>query len=90
MKNLYIRHIELDNGLDSDSSNNLDNYLKNDNRNNDKRSQEEIYQAIVTRIKNTATNELSDQEANLAARNLISFCQKILDYKIKQMNKKIS
>ena len=57
---------------------------------NDKRSQEEIYQAIVTRIKSSRKNELSDHEVNAAARNLISFCQKILDYKIKQVktNKK--
>ncbi len=48
-----------------------------------KRSSEEIYQALVNRLKIIARYKLSDQEADSAVRNLIDFCQEIINYKIK-------
>ncbi|WP_425363604.1 hypothetical protein [Candidatus Tisiphia endosymbiont of Hybos culiciformis] len=59
--------------------------------NNDKRTSEEIYQAIINRLKIIAQDKkLTNQEAHAAARNLIGFCQEIINYKArKQRNKKI-
>ena len=59
--------------------------IKNDK---DKRSKEEIYWSIVNRIKVLAKEELSEQEAHSAARNLISFCQILIDYKINSKKKR--
>ncbi len=54
----------------------------------DKRSSEEIYQSIVARLKIITPNELTEQEAHEAARNLIGFCQEIIHYKIKTQKSK--
>lgn len=56
------------------------------NSNKGKRFPEEIYQALVNRLKIIARDELSDQEAHAAARNLIGFYQVIMDYTIKKQN----
>ncbi len=54
------------------------------------RSKEEIYASIVARIQTIYHDKLSNAEANEAARNLIDFCQEIINYKIKkQRDKKI-
>lgn len=51
----------------------------------DKRSSEEIYQAIINRLKIISKDKkLTNQEAHVAARNLIGFCQEIINYKIKK------
>ena len=59
--------------------------------NNDKRTSEEIYQAIINRLKIIAQDKkLTNQEAHAADRNLIGFCQEIINYKAKkQRDKKI-
>ncbi|WP_375319188.1 hypothetical protein [Candidatus Tisiphia endosymbiont of Oplodontha viridula] len=58
---------------------------------NDKRASEEIYQAIINRLKIIGKDKkLTNQETHAAARNLIGFCQEIINYKIKkQRDKKI-
>lgn len=48
-----------------------------------KRTKEEIYSSIVLRIKLMYRNRITDSEAQAAARNLISFCQEIIDCKLK-------
>ena len=48
----------------------------------DKRSSEEIYAAIVAKIKIMYKGKITETEACEAARNLISFCQEILSYKV--------
>ena len=48
--------------------------------NQDKRLPEEIYQAIVSRLKIISQDKLTDTEAHAAARNLIGFCQEIINY----------
>ncbi|WP_375331715.1 hypothetical protein [Candidatus Tisiphia endosymbiont of Temnostethus pusillus] len=50
----------------------------------DKRSSEEIYTAIVSKLTIMSKGKLTDQELHTAARNLIGFCQEITDYKIKK------
>ena len=53
----------------------------------DKSSSEEIYQSIVNKVKILAKEELSEQEAHSAAKNLISFCKILIDYKLKSKKK---
>ncbi|MFP3017820.1 MAG: hypothetical protein ACEY3E_02705 [Candidatus Tisiphia sp.] len=48
------------------------------------RTKEEIYASIVFRIKVMYHNKITDSEAHEAARNLIDFCQEIIDYKMKK------
>ncbi len=45
------------------------------------RSKNEIYETIVFRIKLMYKNQITDSEAQEAARNLINFCQEIVEYK---------
>ena len=51
---------------------------------NDKRSPKEIFTAIVGKLNIMSKNKLTDQELHAAARNLIGFCQEIIDYKMKK------
>lgn len=56
---------------------------------NDQRLPEEIYAAIITRLKIISKDKLTAQEAHTAARNLIGFCQEIINYKMtKHRNEK--
>lgn len=45
----------------------------------------ESYDSIVCGIKGVYNNSITDKEANEAARNLIGFCNIIVNYKIEQM-----
>ena len=47
-----------------------------------KRTSEEIYANIVARIKIMYQGKITETEACEAARNLIGFCQEILNYKL--------
>lgn len=51
---------------------------------NDKRSPKEIFTAIVGKLNIMSKNKLTDQELHAAARNLIGFCQEIVNYKMKK------
>ncbi|BFD45505.1 MAG: hypothetical protein DMENIID0002_01510 [Rickettsia endosymbiont of Sergentomyia squamirostris] len=51
------------------------------------RTKEEIYASIVFRIKVMYHNKITDSEAHEAARNLIGFCQEIINYKMKKKEK---
>lgn len=53
----------------------------------DKRTREEIYAGITTRIKNIYQDKITEAQAHEAARNLISFCQEIINYKLEQQKK---
>ncbi|WP_341759793.1 hypothetical protein [Candidatus Tisiphia endosymbiont of Ptychoptera albimana] len=52
------------------------------------RTKEEIYASIVFRIKVMYHNKITDQEAHEAARNLIGFCQEIINCKMKKQEQK--
>ena len=82
MRNNYISPLKSD-PLTNEFSRNSEMIM---NSNKEKRSPEKIYQALVNRLKIIARDELSDQEAHSAARNLIGFYQVIMDYKIKKQN----
>jgi hypothetical protein len=45
------------------------------------RTSEETYARIITRIKIIYKDKITEAEASEAARNLIGFCQEILNYK---------
>ena len=47
--------------------------------NKDERTGEEIYAGIVTRIKIMYQDKITDAQSQEAARNLIGFCQEILN-----------
>ena len=52
--------------------------------NKDERTGEEIYAGIVTRIKIMYQDKITDAQSHEAARNLIGFCQEIINYKFEQ------
>ena len=52
-----------------------------------KRTSEEIYAGIVARIKIIYQDKITETEACEAARNLIGFCQEILNYKLEKQRK---
>lgn len=49
------------------------------------RSANEIYDSIVGKIRVMYNNELSDKEAHEAARNLIGFCQKVVEIRSREI-----
>ena len=56
--------------------------------NKDERTGEEIYAGIVTRIKIMYQDKITDAQSHEAARNLIGFCQEILNYKLKKQKQR--
>jgi len=56
--------------------------------NKDERTGEEIYAGIVTRIKIMYQDKITDAQSQEAARNLIGFCQEILNYKLKKQKQR--
>ena len=52
-----------------------------------KRTSEEIYVDIVARIKTIYKDKITETEASEAARNLIGFCQEILEFKLEKQRK---
>ena len=56
--------------------------------NKDERTGEEIYAGIVTRIKIMYQEKITDAQSHEAARNLIGFCQEILNYKLNNKSKR--
>ena len=56
--------------------------------NKDGRTGEEIYAGIVTRIKIMYQDKITDAQSHEAARNLIGFCQEIINYKFEQQKQR--
>lgn len=52
--------------------------------NNDQRSLTAIYTTLFDKLKDMAQDQLIDQEIHTATRNLIDFCQEIVNYKLKK------
>ena len=52
-----------------------------------KRTSEEIYVDIVAIIKTIYKDKITETEASEAARNLIGFCQEILEFKLEKQRK---
>lgn len=48
------------------------------------RSQEEIFASIAARIRESYEGEMDEQESKRLARNLIGFCKKIIEIRIRQ------
>ncbi len=59
-----------------------------DTQPNKRRSLDEIYASVVERIKKQYHYKISDQEADEAARNLLGFCQKLVEIKAEQIRDK--
>ncbi len=55
------------------------------NQNN--RTNQEIYDCIISKIKAMYQGKITELEAQEAAKNLIGLCQEIFDYKIEQQIK---
>ena len=51
------------------------------------RSNEETYANIIARIKIMYKGKITEAEASEAARNLIGFCQEILNYKLEKLKR---
>jgi hypothetical protein len=49
------------------------------------RTVDEIYASLVERIKRQYGDEISEQEAHEAARNLLGLCNKIVDMEMERM-----
>jgi hypothetical protein len=49
------------------------------------RSASEIYDSLVSNIQKKYNNQLTDKEAHEAARNLLGFCQKVIEIRSREI-----